>query len=166
MQHSAYRPCPAHILTPTRSSQHTLLSGSGYRRDSPHGLIWAGPLCAPAPARRGSASSGRWTRLEGLRVGPGGHGWEQALSSDGEEVWSGTGSGEVLRQPLNPSRGPGSQMPGLAEPFGGIAARAKTASSSPRSQRAEVEAQCLFQSRSRLTSVTQKVRPPQLPRPP
>lgn len=41
-----------------------------------------------------------------------------------------------------------------------------SASSSPRSQRAEVEAQCLFQSRSRLTSVTQKVRPPQLPRPP
>lgn len=75
VQHSAYRPCPAHILTPTRSSQHSLLlSGSGYRCDGPHGLIWAGPLCAPDPARRGSASSGRWTGLEGLRVGPGGHG--------------------------------------------------------------------------------------------
>lgn len=34
-----------------------------------------------------------------------------------------------------PSRGPGSQMPGLAEPLGGIAARAKTLPAAPRDLR-------------------------------
>lgn len=57
--HSVSRPCPAHILTPTRSGQHPLpLQGSGHRRDGPHSLVWARPRLDAVPPLTSPCSSG------------------------------------------------------------------------------------------------------------